>query len=166
MLNYLDFTLKARLLNKQLVEQNLIELGAHFLGIDKQHDFYFQTDKGKLKYRKGTLGTLVTHYERFLVDNCEKTQVYRYDQNPSEESVKQLYLTHELVGETQKIRTLYQLENVTFHLDELPDGQLFIEVEAKDYGQQFSEVDLRNQCAKLFKILGIREEDVRQTGYL
>lgn len=166
MLNYLDFTLKASLTDKEKVVQKLFELGADFLGIDEQHDFYFHTEKGKLKYRKGSLGTLITHYERFLVDNSEKTHVYRYDVDPSEESVKQLYLTHDLLGETQKSRTLFQWENVTIHLDLLPDGNTFIEVEAKDFEQELTESELQQKCRGLFDYLEIPDRDLRQSGYL
>ena len=91
MVNYKDFTLKARLKNRSAVEQKLLELGAILEGDDYQQDYYFRILNGKLKYRKGTLGTLITHYERFSIDKIEKTTVYRYDVNPSENEVKKLY---------------------------------------------------------------------------
>lgn len=166
MLTYKDFTLKAHLKSRSETEQKLIELGARFEGEDHQQDDYFKISKGKLKYRKGTLGGLITHYERFLEDNIEKTIVYRYDKNPPEEEIRQLYDSSELIGTTHKIRKLYQFENVTFHFDELPDGQTFIEVEAKDYENQYSEPELQNQCRKWMSKLGITESDFLPTGYI
>lgn len=166
MLNYQDVTLKARVSNVGQMEVRLADLGAMFIGEDRQHDTYFTCTVGKLKFRKGTLGTLITHYNRIGMDSAEKTHVYRYDVNPSEEEVQQLYAMHEVVGETHKIRKLYQLENVTIHLDLLPSGENYIEAEAKDYAEEFSFVELQEQCQSLFEQLGINPVDVLQTGYL
>jgi adenylate cyclase class IV len=55
---------------------------------------------------------------------------------------------------------------VTIHLDKLPNGENYIEVEAKDYSNSFSEEDLQSQCQVLFEKLGIASDDLRQTGYL
>ena len=96
----------------------------------------------------------------------EKTHVYRYDVNPTEAEVQQLFVTAERIGETHKIRKQYQFQNVTVHLDELPNGENYIEVEAKDYSNSFSEEDLQSQCKDLFEKLGIASVDLMQTGYL
>jgi adenylate cyclase, class 2 len=166
MLNYKDVTQKARLANADVIASALIAMGASFVGEDRQHDIYFRVQKGKLKYRQGTLGTLITHYERIAVGPLEKTHVYRYDVNPSEAEVQQLFATAERIGETQKIRKQYQFQNVTIHLDKLPNGENYIEVEAKDYSNSFSEMDLQSQCKDLFEKLGIATVDQMQTGYL
>lgn len=166
MLNYQDVTLKARVSNVEQIEVRLVDVGACYIGEDHQHDIYFTCTVGKLKFRNGTLGTLITHYERILMDCAEKTHVYRYDVNPSEEEVHQLYAMHEVIGETHKIRKLYQLENVSIHLDLLPSGEKFIEVEAKDYAEIFSEEQLKMQCQKLFEDLQLTNVDRLETGYL
>ena len=166
MLNYKDVTQKARLANADVIASVLIAMGASFVGEDHQYDIYFQVQNGKLKCRHGTLGTLITHYERIAVGPLEKTHVYRYDVNPSEAEVQQLFSTGERIGETQKIRKQYQFQNVTVHLDELPNGENYIEVEAKDYSNSFSEEDLQSQCKDLFEKLGIASVDLMQTGYL
>ena len=93
MLNYQDVTLKARISNVPLLEAHLQAIGARYIGEDQQQDYYFTCSMGKLKYRKGTMGTLITHYERIQLGNAEKTLVYRYDVNPSEEEVQQLFAT-------------------------------------------------------------------------
>lgn len=166
MLNYKDVTQKARLANADVIASALIAMGASFVGEDQQHDIYFQVQNGKLKFRHGTLGTLITHYERIAVGPLEKTHVYRYDVNPTDAEIQQLFTNAERIGETQKIRKQYQFQNVTVHLDELPNGENYIEVEAKDYSNSFSEEDLLSQCKALFEKLGIASDDLRQTGYL
>ncbi|MFM1912974.1 MAG: hypothetical protein RIR51_812 [Bacteroidota bacterium] len=74
MLNYKDCTLKAYLKNRVSVQEKLIESGAVYYGVDYQQDFYFRVSNGKLKYRKGALKTLITHYERFLLDKYRKNK--------------------------------------------------------------------------------------------
>ena len=106
MLNYKDFTLKACLKNRIIVEQKLLDLGAIFQGEDYQQDYYFRVSNGKLKYRKGTLKTLITHYERFILDNIEKTSVYRYDINPSEEDVKKCVVSLAYLIEVRLMKKL------------------------------------------------------------
>lgn len=166
MLNYKDFTLKARLKNRKLVEQKLHDFGAIFQGEDYQQDFYFRVPYGKLKYRKGTLGNLITHYERFSIDNIEKTTVYRYEVNPSEDEVQKLYDRFDLIGEINKNRSLYQINNLTIHLDKLENGEEFIEVEAKDFEERYSELELQNQCQQIFSTIGISKEELLPTGYI
>lgn len=166
MLNYKDVTQKARLANADAIASALIAMGASFVGEDHQYDIYFQVQTGKLKFRHGTLSTLITHYERIAVGPWEKTHVYRYDVNLSEAEVQQLFSTAERIGETQKIRKQYQFQNVIIHLDKLPNGENYIEVEAKDYSNSFSEEDLQSQCMNLFEKLGIAEASLLPTGYL
>ena len=166
MLNYKDVTQKARLANADVIASALIAMGASFVGEDHQYDIYFQVQNGKLKFRHGTLGTLITHYERIAVGPLEKTHVYRYDVNPTEAEVQQLFVTAERIGETHKIRKLYQFGNVSIHLDFLPSGENFIEVEAKDYAEEFSFVELQAHCQSLFEQLGINPDDVLRSGYL
>ena len=166
MLPYKDFTLKAHLANAEAIASTLLAMGASFVGEDHQHDTYFRAQNGKLKFRHGTLGTLITHYERIAVGSLEKTHVYRYDVNPSEAEVQQLFATSERLGETHKIRKQYQFQNVTIHLDKLPNGENYIEVEAKDYSNSFSELDLQTQCKALFEKLDISNNAFVKTGYL
>lgn len=166
MLSYKDFTLKAHLKNRIIVEQKLMDLGAILVGEDYQHDYYFKISNGKLKYRKGTLGSLITHYERFVASKAEKTQVYRYDPNPSDEEVQQLFDQHKLIGEIQKIRRIYQFKNSTIHLDTLSNGEVFVEIEAKDFNEQSSDESLQAQCWDIFAQLSISKDDVIPTGYM
>lgn len=166
MLNYKDFTLKARLKNRKIVEQKLLAFGAIFQGEDDHQDFYFRVPYGKLKYRKGTLGNLITHYERFSIDNIEKTTVYRYEVNPTEDEIQKLYDRFDLIGEINKNRSLYQINNLTIHLDKLENGEEFIEVEAKDFEECYSELELQNQCQQIFSTIGISKEELLPTGYI
>lgn len=54
-------------------------LKIEFIGLDLQTDHYFEIEKGKLKWREGTVENLITHYERIDDSGMERTIVYRYD---------------------------------------------------------------------------------------
>ena len=166
MIDYKDFTIKAVLKEKACAEQVLVELGAKFEGEDFQHDYYFKTSTGKLKFRKSTSELLIAHYERVVINNFEKTIVHRYDINPSDLEIKQLFDSNEIIGETRKIRKLYYFKNVAVHLDKLSNGKEFIEVEAKDFDNSYTELELQEQCLFVFKKLDISKSDIVRTGYL
>ncbi len=165
-LNYKDFTIKARLKDLKKTEDILVSLNARYVGEDAQTDYYFETEKGKLKYRKGNIEHLITHYERAEINGTEKTTVYRYDLNPSEEQIALLKAGHKLIGVVSKHRKIYRLNHLKFHLDTLPDGACFLEIEAIDRSGNFTDEQLRDQCLEYKTRLGIPDCDLVQTGYL
>ena len=164
--NYKDFTLKSVILDSKKTEMKLMKVGAKFIGEDEQEDRYFKVSNGKLKFRRGTLGSLITHYERIVADGIEKTVVYRYDINPNPEAIRELYTGSILIGLVKKRRRLYQLDNITIHIDELPNGSKYLEVEAKDFDGDYTEVALAKQCQTFIKKLDIGVDNLVKTGYL
>jgi adenylate cyclase, class 2 len=166
LLNYKDYTIKARLRDPGQAEEILMSLNARFVGLDLQTDYYFATDKGKLKYRHGTIENLITHYERQVVEGIEKTTVYRYDLNPTPDQISQLSAERQLIGMTTKERKIYTIDHIKIHLDKLPDGQCYIEIEAIDRNNRFSDHDLKNQCLAMKATLKIPDADMMTTGYL
>ncbi|MBX2901176.1 MAG: CYTH domain-containing protein [Cyclobacteriaceae bacterium] len=163
---YKDYAVKARLNNFDEVEKILISINAVFVGVDSQIDYYFETDKGKLKYRKGTIENLITHYKRTLKDGFEKTTVYRYESNPTIKKIEELRKKKRQIGVTHKERRIYTIDNVKIHLDKLEDGQRFIEIEAMDFKNEFTDYDLINQCMTMKSKLHIQDNDLVKTGYL
>lgn len=162
---YKDYTIKAKLDDTQLLEMRLREIDAVFVGLDHQVDHYFETSNGKLKWREGTIEKLITHYERVVEQGVERTIVYRYDLNPSEEEINELRLRRQ-IATIRKQRKIYLVGNVKVHVDQLPDGQQFVEIEAIDRTNAFRNEDLRNQCLAIKTRLGIPDEDMVRTGYL
>jgi adenylate cyclase class 2 len=164
--NYKDITVKARLTNPVETEKAVQSMNARFRGKDLQTDRYFETPKGKLKWREGTIENLITHYERFIEGGTERTIVYRYDLNPSKEMIDDLFENHKHIGTTKKERKIYQLDNIKIHLDKLPNSQEFIEIEAIDSENRFTIEELRNHCRMMKEKLGIADVDIVLTGYL
>lgn len=163
---YKDYTIKARITSGEMLEEKLANLNPEFIGIDHQTDTYFQVDQGKLKLRQGTIENLITHYERTPEGDAEKTQVYRYDLNPTAQEIQELINSYEQIGVVQKERKIFFIDNVKIHLDKLKDGEQFIELEAINRDNKFSSEELKEQCLDLKNKLGIRDSDQVQTGYL
>ena len=165
MINYKDFTLKSRLHDKNIIHRKLTQLGFMFEGEDYQKDYYFKTSKSKLKYRKSNFSTLIAHYKRVKKNNIEKSLVYRYEVNPSELQIQYLFSTRELIGKIQKKRKLYKFKNVSIHIDELSKEEIYIEIEAKDFNESYTDLELQSQCKSIFNLLGIKKSNLIGTGY-
>ena len=165
-LPYKDFTIKARVSSIEKLEETLRSLQAQFFGLDSQTDHYFETEYGKLKWREAIFENLITHYERFPDSGLERTIVYRYDLNPSQDQIQELKQSHKLIGVTKKQRKIYLLGNVKIHLDTLPNEEEFIEIETIDRDNQVSAEELRNLCLEIMVKLNIKSSDLIKTGYL
>ena len=161
---YKDFTLKARAIDFEHLEDLLKNCGALFLGVDEQKDTYFQTDKGKLKLREGTIENLITHYERILEEGIERTVVYRYDVNPSAIEIENLITNFKPIGTVKKERSIYLLDIHKIQLDRLDQGD-FLEIESIDREEKFTTEELRKRCWELKEKLGIADGDLVPTGY-
>lgn len=165
-LSYKDFTVKAKLANAEEIEQVLRDLGAIFIGKDIQTDHYFETSRGKLKWREAVIENLITHYERVEDSGIERTCVYRYDLNPTQDQIDELQRNHRLIGVIKKERRIYILNNVKIHIDRLSDIEQFIEIEAIDREGEFTADELKDQCLRVKSMLHIAEKDLIPTGYL
>lgn len=166
MSDYKDYTIKAKLERHTEIKKALRSLGAVYLGLDKQTDYYYETEVGKLKYRRGNIENLITHYKRDLVNGIEKSTVYRYEKNPSLKEIEELKSTRKLIGITYKERDIYILKNIKIHLDYIPDNEYFLEIEAIDRENLFTDTELQQQCLSLIKRLQIPKDDLTRTGYL
>ena len=165
-LNYKDFTVKAKLKDIESIESILTDIDAKYIGLDLQTDHYFEIQKGKLKWRHGTIENLITHYERVFKFGIERTIVYRYDLNPTGDQIKELKENHIEIDVIRKERKIYLIDNVKVHIDKLSSGRQFIEIEAIDRSGKFSDNELIAQCHDLKLKLGIANQDLVQTGYL
>ncbi len=164
-MSYKDFTSKVQIDCQESLEQKLIEIGAEFIGEEDQQDYYFEVPNGKLKYRKSTFNSLITHYERIKVGNMEKTTVYRYDVNPSISEIQLLFDTTQLIGKTIKSIKVYQFQNSTLHLDLPSTGGVFLEIEVKDFEGFKPEQELIAEANFVFQLLGVSQNQYLETGY-
>ena len=164
-LPYKDYTIKAKTKDHSTPEKILLNSGARYAGLDKQTDTYFHCDRGKLKLRQGVLENLITHYERIDENGIERTTVFRYDLNPTQDQMNELFYLHDVIGIVKKERKIFYLGNTKIHLDTLPNGQNFIEIEAIDRTDKVDISLLKEQCLNVKELLDLRDEDLLKTGY-
>lgn len=163
---YQDFSVKAPHPNPENTRAVLARLGAHFAGTDQQRDTYFAEERGKLKLREGTLEHILIHYERLPdTQGAQRTRTYRYDVQPSPEAVAELFAHRTILGIVEKTRHIYFLGHVKIHLDTLPNGEQFIEVEAIDKHGNFTPEQLRLQCFAHLALFGIEPDTIMTAGY-
>ena len=164
-LQYQDISLKAQVDHTLPFENKLKAMGARFAGVDVQTDTYFEVEEGKLKWRQGTVESLITHYKREEKDGVETTIVYRYDLDPSEEDIYDLRRDHRTLGEVHKTRHIYWVGSIRVHLDTLPTGEFYVEIEAIDRGKKVPYETLLKQAHQIREDLNITKEELITTGY-
>ncbi|WP_421871646.1 CYTH domain-containing protein [Marinoscillum sp.] len=163
-MTYKDITLKARIDNPRELQRLLQDL-AEYKGLDHQVDTYFETTEGKLKWRQGTIENAIMHYERHQENGVERTTVYRYDQNPTRQAIDELKATQKAIGQIKKRRHIYFQNHLKIHLDQLPTGEHFLEIEAIDQSGMLSDELLLKECLNLKEQLRINDAQLIATGY-
>ena len=71
------------------------------------------------------------------------------------------------MSEAKKKKPLLNaLKNVSIHIDELSKEEIYIEIEAKDFNESYTELELQNQCKSIFNLLVIKKSNLIKTGYI
>lgn len=164
-MSYLNVEIKARSKDPGLIREYLLAHNARFVGVDEQTDTYFKVQQGRLKLRQGTIENNLIYYKRantsapklseFQIVSIENPEVLR-------EILKEAYGIRIVV---LKKREIYYIENVKFHIDEVPGLGSFVEIEAGNMIGDKSHDELNVQCDFYMKELSIREEDLIKNSY-
>ena len=167
----MNVELKARCPDPARVRRVLEAAGADFRGVDDQVDTYFiVASGGRLKLRRGTIERSLIYYER-----ADRAEVKRSDVTMARleaaplEAVAALHATLSaalgVVAVVEKSREIRFVDNVKFHLDEVPGLGAFVEIEAIDLDGSRSEARLRAQCEEWRTRLGIADADLMADSY-
>jgi adenylate cyclase class 2 len=143
------------------------KLGARFVGTDRQIDTYFRVPKGRLKVRQSSLsgGQLIPYLRPD--ENGPKACEYAVIQlNDPTQVVNLLSAILGVSTTVRKTRTIYLLDNVRIHLDDVEDLGSFLEFEA------VCETDGANETARnrdrvevLLRQFGVKETDLVKGSY-
>jgi len=162
---HLNVEIKAFCSNTDFIRKWLLEHKAEFRGIDHQTDTYFHTTKGRLKLREGNIENNLIFYER-------EDQQGPKNSNFSLVKVVDVKGLKEVLSKSlgvkiivQKKREIYFIDNVKFHVDEVPGLGSFVEIEAGNLHADISEEKLREQCDHYLKEFGIKKEDLVAVSY-
>lgn len=162
---HINFEFKARHQNTALAEKLLLEQHPQFIGEDHQVDTYFMVPKGRLKLREGTIEQSLIFYERSNTAGAKQSNVILYE-HEADPSLKQV-LSHALGVKivVDKIRRIYFIDNVKFHIDKVEGLGSFIEVEAIDKNGDIGLDKLQDQCRHYQELFGIKEVDFIAESY-
>ncbi|NEM97848.1 class IV adenylate cyclase [Pontibacter burrus] len=162
---YSDITIKARCHEPSEAEAILLEQGAHFVGLDVQTDTYYETDYGKLKHRQGNIENVLIHYNRKLAGDAKETEVLLYLKNPSAETIAQICGGQQVLMQVKKLRKIFFIDNVKFHIDLVEPLGYFIEIEAIDLEGSIGADILSQQCNYYKNLLQIEDDDLVTSSY-
>ncbi|GAB3195230.1 putative adenylyl cyclase CyaB [Pontibacter aydingkolensis] len=162
---YADITIKARCENHAEAESILSGLNAAYQGEDVQTDTYYETDYGKLKHRQGNIENVLIHYNRTPLEGAKRTEVLLYLKNPGAATVAAVCEGKSIIARLKKIRKIYFIDNVKFHLDQIKGLGDFIEIEAIDLEGSVGIEVLQQQCDYYKDLLQIHNEDLVTSAY-
>lgn len=162
---YLNVEIKARCDNPTFVRNYLQNNGADFKGVDDQTDTYFNVSNGRLKLREGNIENNLIFYKRNDQAGPKSSHFHLVkiaDANGLKEVLEKSCGIKMIV---KKKREIYYIDNVKFHIDEVPELGSFIEIEAGNILVDKTEAELSEQCNFYLKKFGIKNEDLIAESY-
>ncbi len=159
------FEFKAKVSEIDRYEAKLQSLNPVFQGTDHQIDTYFHTTSGRLKLREGTIENALIQYDRENSNGSKESQITLYKHTP--DPALKAILTRQLGIKTvvDKKRKIYFIDNVKFHFDFVENLGSFIEVEAIDTQDVFTQAELKNQCDHYFRFFELTLGDTIHQSY-
>lgn len=161
----LNAEIKARCTDPARVRKYLESKHADFRGTDEQTDTYFNSPNGRLKLREGNIENNLIYYERNNQAGT-KDSFFRLVKTDDAAALKEV-LTYSMGVKVvvKKIREIRFIDNVKFHIDEVPGLGSFVEIEAGNLQADLDADQLRDQCEFYIKELGIQPEDLISVSY-
>ena len=164
-MSYLNVEIKARSHSPESVRKYLRDHEADFKGVDEQADTYFNVSNGRLKLREGNIENNLIYYNR---NNQAGPKTSDFDLVKIEDAKAIKEVLEKSLGIkmiVKKKREIYYIDNVKFHIDEVPGLGSFIEIEAGNILANKTQAELLEQCNYYLQEFGIRDEDLVAVSY-
>ncbi|MEX0637012.1 MAG: class IV adenylate cyclase, partial [Ferruginibacter sp.] len=136
-----------------------------YIGEDHQIDTYFNVKQGRLKLREGNIENALIWYLRPNDASAKLSQVLLYKHDPDIALKEILCKVHEIKVIVNKKRSIYFIDNVKFHFDEVQFLGNFIEVEAIDHNGSLGLEKIQAQCDHYASLFNILPSDYIATSY-
>lgn len=165
-MSYLNVEIKARCANPDRIREYLLGQGAELRGTDHQTDTYFKVPNGRLKLREGNIENNLIFYER--PDQAgPKQSAFQLVKVPDAAGLKKaLASSNGVKVVVEKIREIYFIQNVKFHIDQVPGLGSFIEIEAGNItAPELNAAQLQEQCDHYLREFGVTGEDLVEVSY-
>jgi len=164
-MSYLNVEIKAIVNDPSFVRNYLVNHSATYKGTDEQTDTYFNVNAGRLKLREGNIENNLIFYNRTNQAGPKSSHfnIVKIENAKGLKEVLERSCGIRMI--VRKKREIYYINNVKFHIDEVPGLGSFIEIEAGNILADKTESELSDQCNFYLKELGIKEEDLVAESY-
>ena len=164
-MGYQNVEIKARTNKDDKIRAFLLQHGADFKGVDHQTDTYFNVPVGRLKLREGNIENNLIYYERVNQTGPKSSNfnLIKIADAAGLKDVLKKALGVKII--VRKKREIYYIDNVKFHLDEVPGLGKFVEIEAGNILSDLDERKLREQCEYYTKEFEIEQDDFIAVSY-
>jgi len=157
--------IKARSNRLDEIRDYLKTQNARHKGTDHQIDTYFKVETGRLKLRQGNVETNLIYYNRPNTKEPKKSNVLLYKPNEVADLKEILKTIHPILCVVDKVREIYFIENVKFHLDTVSGLGTFVEIEAIDETNEIEYDVILKQCNDYMRQLKIDDQDLISVSY-
>ena len=158
--------IKVRCINPEEIETILLNNNARYEGSDRQIDTYFNSDSGRVKLREGNIENSLIFYQRNERKGQKKSEVILYKTTGDCNALKEILAnTLGIRNVVDKIRKIFFIENVKFHIDQVKGLGSFVEIEAIDMSGKVGEEELRKQCNNSIRLLGLEQAGFLDQSY-
>jgi adenylate cyclase, class 2 len=164
-MSYLNVEIKATTGCPGLIKEYLLSHKADFKGIDEQTDTYFNVLHGRLKLREGNIENNLIYYNRDNQKGPKTSQFHLVKVEDAGRLKEVLVRSCGMKMVVRKIREIYFIDNVKFHIDQVPGLGSFVEIEAGNVLANKTENELLEQCRFYLKEFGIKEDDLIADSY-
>lgn len=165
-MSHINIEIKAKCDHPEKVEAFLLSNDARFVGLDHQKDTYFNVPAGRLKLRQGNIENSLIFYHRPDQEGPKQSDfsLSKVTDGSATEQLLEKALGIKVVVE--KNRKIFFIDNVKFHLDEVPGLGSFVEIEAGNLSDPAKTIEvLRDQCDYYMKAFDISEKDLIHHSY-
>jgi predicted adenylyl cyclase CyaB len=164
-MSHLNVEIKARCADPSFIRNYLLKNKGEFKGIDEQTDTYFKVPNGRLKLREGNIENNLIYYDRNNQAGPKSSHFHLVKIDDAKGLKEVLKKSCGIKVIVRKRREIYYIDNVKFHIDEVPELGSFIEIEAGNILANKTEAELNDQCNFYLKEFGIRDEDLIPGSY-
>ncbi|HQU60125.1 MAG: class IV adenylate cyclase [Phaeodactylibacter sp.] len=161
----INIEIKARCGHPEEIRELLDKQQAVFAGTDPQVDTYFNVPHGRLKLREGNIENALIHYRRDNLAGPKRSDVFLYKTLPKSDLREILTRALGVLAVVSKRRSIYYIDNVKFHIDEVQELGSFVEIEAIGEDESVGEDKLREQCQYYLNLFKVQSEDLVEVSY-
>ena len=162
---FLNVEIKAKCNDDSFIRNYLISNGADFKGTDEQTDTYFNVPNGRLKLREGNIENNLIFYERTNQAGPKNSHFHLVKIEDAAGLKEVMTKSNGVKVVVKKKREIYFINNVKFHIDEVPGLGSFVEIEAGNKTADLLQDELKQQCDFYLKEFRIMQEDLIEVSY-